>query len=228
VTQSSEHLSDELLSAFVDDQLTPAEAAAVQAHARTCPECLERADGMRAVALLLGSLPDVEPPRDFKLGPRLLADPPNVVRLRRWYAATRVAAAALAAIFVVLSAGTLYVDSRSRPAPTAALVESAPAAQSQSAPAAAPRAPAAGAAAAVRSAPAAKPQADDQVAAATSVKPLPTPVSTAIAPLSVPVAPPDTAAPLRVAAALVGLLAVFVLLATFVVRHRLLRQISHQ
>ena len=65
---------------------------------------------------MLRQLPEVDPPRDFSLGPRLVADPPNVIRLQRWYTATRAAAASLAAVFVLLVAGTLYVDTSVAPA----------------------------------------------------------------------------------------------------------------
>jgi hypothetical protein len=254
----SNHLDDEQLSAHADNALSPQETAEVQAHIATCSECQERLDGFRAVASLLRRLPEVEPPRDFALGPRLLVDPPNVVRLRRWYTATRAAAGSLAAVFVLLSAGTLYIDSRpATSAPTAEVskpqVLSAPgdanagqsaptpgvapaAAQRAAVPAASPVAPAPALAPAAGAAarPASPPQSDDQVAATTSVRPLPTqpptptPAPTA-RPISVPAVIPvasaaDPAAPLRTGAAVVGVLAVLALLATFIVRHRLVRQ----
>lgn len=251
--QPTDHLDDEVLSTLVDDQLTPAEAATAQSHLGMCDVCQARIDEFRSVALLLRSLPDLDPPRDFALGPREVADPPNVIRLQRWYAATRVAAASLAAVFVVLSAGTLYVDSRP---PSGRTAEVAPS-QLASAPAAADanNGAAAGAAAAPRpatspvaavapappAAPAAArsvpttPQADDQVAAATSSRPLPTPLPTATVALPPPAAriaqatadALDPAAPLRTAAFVVGLLAVLTLLATLVIRHRLRLRTSH-
>ncbi len=209
---------------------------------------------------MLQALPSVEPPRDFRLGPRLVADPPNVIRLRRWYAWSRVAAGALAAVFVFLSVGTLYVDSRpvsstatlaskaqsSAPAPAA---QNAPGAESRdtssapvavapspaaraAAPALAPQPPAAGGAPAVRSqaAPAPTSTEPDQVAAATTVRPLPTqvPTPTQIAQPATPFAsaapaplPTDPGVPLRIAAGLVGVLAAFGILLALFVRHRL-------
>src|SRR5580765_1517746 len=97
--------------------LEPAEQADAQAHLRSCAECAQRVEELRSVALLLRRLPVVEPPRTFELGPRAVADPPNLVRLRRWYTASRVAATTLAAGFVFMAASALYVDSR--PAPVA-------------------------------------------------------------------------------------------------------------
>jgi hypothetical protein len=200
---------------------------------------------------------------------RLVADPPNVIRLRRWYSVARAGAASLAAAFVFLSAGALYVDSQpvsstassglassqdavSQPGavpaaspPAVAVRAVAPAAQS------APAAPNAGAAQSAPAPPqsaqpvaqngpaaAARPQnaahattsdtAADQTAAATSVRALPTPFPTPTPPrlpanASPQAAPTSTnsAAPLRIAAALVGVLAALGLLLTLVVRHRL-------
>jgi anti-sigma factor RsiW len=249
VTHQSEHLSDEILSALVDDRLTPDEKAQLQAHLASCSECQQRLEELRSVARLLRRLPDVEPSRDFSLGPRTVADPPNVVRLRRWYTATRIAAATLAAGWLFLAAGALYIDSRptsvsvevstsqgnSAPAPAARDSAATPStALKSAAPAAAPQpSPAAGAAAAARPAPA-NPQPDDQIAAATSVNPLPTPVPTprptpAPLPLRLPVTTSsvDPGAPLRVAAILVGLVALLTLLAALLVRHRLQRTASH-
>jgi hypothetical protein len=288
-----DHLVDEELSALVDGQLAPDELSRVQAHIGTCLACQARLAEMRELVGLLRSLRSVEPPRDFRIGPRLVVDPPNVIRLRRWYAWARVGAGALAAAFVFLSVGTLYVDSRpvpssatlaskaqpaSQTAPEAATVPqnpSAPAARNAAggaaSDAAAPAPPDAGApvappppaalaqAAAARPAavPAASPAAQapgaaapaagaavrsqaapaptstepgDQIAAATTVRPLPTalPAPTQIpqprAPFASPASAPqeaDPAAPLRVAASIVGVLAAFGILLALFMRHRL-------
>jgi anti-sigma factor RsiW len=248
-----DHLADDVFSAVVDDQLSPDEVSLAQAHLEVCAACRARLEEMRTLVGLLRSVPSVEPPRDFRLGPRLVADPPNVVRLRRWYALTRVSAGALAAAFVFLSVGTLYVESgpvatlTSLASKTQSAVENAPGAAASdaaptsappptaraAAPAAAPQAPAAGAA--VRSKAAAptptSAEPGDQIAAATTVRPLPTPLPTPTAVAqnaspfaSSPIAPPhtDPAAALRLAAALVGILAAFGILAALLIRHRLL------
>jgi hypothetical protein len=257
VTQPTQHVDDEVLSAFVDTQLTPDETAQVKAHLETCSVCSAQFEGFQSVAHLLRGLPEVEPPRDFALGPRLLADPPNVIRLRRWYTATRVAAASLAAVFVVLSVGTLYVDSRPGAATSAQVaqprqltapnvadgseaapppaIQPAAAPQASMAPTAPVRAPAAQSAAAAAAKPAATPQADDQVAATTSSRALPTLPPPTLAPTPRPASAPtfvqppasDPAAPLRTAAALVGVLAVLALLGAVVARHRLQHRAAH-
>ena len=233
------HLLDESLSALLDEQLSAEDARSVRAHLEACPACQVRLDALRSVVALLRALPEVEPPREFRLGPRAIADPPNVVRLRRWYTATRAAAASLAAVFVFLSVGALYLDSQPAASPTTLVAKpqlaSAPTAASQSAPTPAVKAAAPAPAAAARPAPAGAAGAEsDQVAAATTVRPLPTPVPTpSPTPLPLPPIQPvtstelDTAAPLRSAAVIVGVLAALTLLATVLVRHRLQAASAH-
>jgi hypothetical protein len=283
-----DHLGDDVLSALADDQLAPDEGSRAQAHLGTCSDCQARLAEIQDLVGLLRALPSVDPPRDFRLGPRPVADPPNVIRLRRWYAWTRAGAGALAAAFVFLSVGTLYVDSRAVPSSATLASKAQPAApevatapqQNPSAPAArnatggtasdaaAPAPPAAGApaaqppaapapASAARPAavPAASPAAQapgaaaaapavrsqaapaptstepgDQIAAATTVRPLPTQVPTptvlpqpsaGFATSSLPQSQADPAAPLRIAASVVGVLAAFGILLALYVRHRL-------
>ena len=266
-----DHLSDEVLSALVDDQLTPDEVSTAQVHLGTCLACQTRLAEMRALVGLLHALPSIEPPRDFQLGPRLVVDPPNVIRLRRWYAVDRVGAGTLAAAFVFLSVGTLYIGSRPAATPSALVSQVrtaaqtapettsadaaptfAPAARSAAAPAppaaaapgqapsgqppapalAKPAAPAAaGAAAQPQAAPTpTTTEPGDQVVAATSVRQLPTqpPTPTLVARvpsplLSSPVGSPpnDPAAPLRITAALVGILAVLGIFIALLIRRRL-------
>lgn len=263
VTQP-DHLADEVFSELVDDQLAADEVSGAQAHLATCSDCQTRLDEMRAVVGLVQSLPSIEPPREFQIGPRLVADPPNVVRLRRWYAVARVSAGALAAAFVFVSVGTLYVDSRpaTRPAVLSASSKAQPApvqapgaagsrenANGDAPPAAVPRVavPAASPAARAVSAPPAagaagdaaqslagptptSAETGDQIAAATTVRPLPTQVPTpALAPRT-PVGGANSpvtsqqvepAAPLRIAAALLGALAALGILSALLIRHRL-------
>jgi hypothetical protein len=256
----NDHLADELLSALIDAQLSPDEESAAHAHLGTCAACQTRLQELRSVVVLLRALPSMEPPRAFALGPRLVADPPNVIRLQRWYTVARAGAASLAAAFVFLSVGTLYVDSRPVPtastlsskaapaaqvasdgtipnapaaenavaptAPAPAARQAAPAAAQAPAPAAA-QAPGAGAALAANKPTPAAADPADQVAAATSIRPLPTqvptPVPTQLPFVAAPVPEPqaDTAALLRAAAVIVGVLTVLALLAAVLMRHRL-------
>jgi hypothetical protein len=231
VTHSGDHIPDETLSALVDDQLDADAAHSARGHLTTCSACRQRLDELHSVVALLRALPELDPPRDFRLGPHRLVDAPNVVRLRRWYTVARASAASLAAVFVFLSVGALYIDSRPAVAPATLeakpQVALAPSAAGQSAPTAASRL-AAPAPAAARPAPSAPAADSDQVVAVTSVRPLPTPVPTPV-PTRVPPPPLppvtsaelDPAGPVRTGAAIIGVLAAVTLVATLVVRHRL-------
>jgi hypothetical protein len=232
VTHSGDHILDETLSALLDEQLSGDEARITRAHLDVCSACQERLEHLRSVVAMLRGLPELAPPRDFVLGPRIVAEPPNVVRLRRWYTVARAGAASLAAVFVLLSLGVLYVDSQPvsgtpAPLPGRAQFAAAPAAASQTVPTVSARV--AAPAAAVRpAAPSPQSAESDQVAAATSIRPLPTPVPTP-SPTAVPIpltqpvtsADLDPAAPLRTAAVVVGVLAALTVFATLLVRHRL-------
>ena len=77
------HVAGEVLSALIDAQLSPDEELFPRAHLAVCAECQSRLQELRSVVVLLRALPSVEPPREFALGPRIVADPPNVVRLQR-------------------------------------------------------------------------------------------------------------------------------------------------
>ena len=109
MTIVADHLSDDVLSALLDAQLPTDEERVARAHLDACPTCARRLGELQSVVSLLRGLPELEPARDFTLGPRLVAAPINVVRLERWYAWTRAAAASLAAVFVLLVGGSLYV-----------------------------------------------------------------------------------------------------------------------
>jgi Putative zinc-finger len=136
-----EHLSDELLSALLDAdraQLGRGERQAAQAHLDGCAACRRRLAELRVVVGLLRALPDVDPPRDFFLGPRLVGQSARVERLRAWYTGARVFAGAAAAACVALLAANLYLAALASAPGTSVL--SAPGASSRAAPAASPAA----------------------------------------------------------------------------------------
>jgi hypothetical protein len=233
--EDDDHLDEERLTALVDEQVDVKQASGAGAHIARCAECEQRFLDLQRVVSLLHALPTQEVPRSFTLSPRGLAYPPNIVRLQRWYAATRVAAASLAAVFVFLVLGTLYVDATTM---RSSLVSAPPTATAPSVPTlAAPAAavqraaaePASTAPAAAGGRPATSAQtgdSTDQVAAATSVRPLPTlaptplppPVAAASAPATSAV---DPAAAWRLAASIAGVLAALIVLVAVALRHRL-------
>ena len=57
----------ELLSAYVDGQVSASEASRVQEHLAACAECRRELEALRATVSLLRSLPQVQPSRSFAL-----------------------------------------------------------------------------------------------------------------------------------------------------------------
>jgi anti-sigma factor RsiW len=87
------------LAAYLEGDLSPADAALVEAHLRGCPACLALADGLRAVEVRLEGLRGIEPRKDFTLTvmAAVAALPvPKPARLRvRWFVAYLAAAWAI-------------------------------------------------------------------------------------------------------------------------------------
>ncbi len=218
------HLSDETLSTLVDGQLAAAEQSAAQAHLAGCAACAQRLAELEAVVRLLRALPQVEPSREFVLGPRRLAAEPRLRQLAAWYGASRAFGAAAAALFLVLVAANIYVgatvgteSSRVAERRTAALA--APTAAPAARPAASPVSAAAPASAVGASAAGQAPPAPTTGVAAPAP---PAPATAAPAP-PLPPEPGDVRAPLRLAAAALGGLALLGLLVALVSRRRLRR-----
>ncbi len=68
-TNTLDHVS-ELLSPYLDGQVTPVERQLVEDHVRACAECGAELEELRALKGMLGRLPQRQPPRSFVLGPR--------------------------------------------------------------------------------------------------------------------------------------------------------------
>jgi anti-sigma factor RsiW len=73
------HLGDDILNAWIDDVATPQEREAVDDHVATCEVCRQRLDELQAVQAIFASLPDVTPPRSFQLTPAQ-ANAPTPIR----------------------------------------------------------------------------------------------------------------------------------------------------
>lgn len=81
MTDRPAHLGDDLLNAWIDGAATPGEDALVSHHLASCELCRARADELRAVATMLGQLPEITPPRSFALTPEQ-AKKPTPIRER--------------------------------------------------------------------------------------------------------------------------------------------------
>ena len=62
------HLDIDAVSAFIDQDLAPAELASIQVHLRHCPACHREVLEIRTTVLLLSGLPQYTPRRSFRLG----------------------------------------------------------------------------------------------------------------------------------------------------------------
>lgn len=61
------HVNVDMLSAYLDNQVTPAERARVEGHLAACAACRSELDGLRRTVVLLQALPRVPVPRAFTL-----------------------------------------------------------------------------------------------------------------------------------------------------------------
>lgn len=120
--------AEELLSAFLDEELPSHESLSLERHLRACPACTVRLGELREVQAILASLEEVVPPQGFSasLHERLIAATParvaSVVPLAPRRAARRSAgrwfAAAAAAAVMAASAGSYYLQTaRTLPVP---------------------------------------------------------------------------------------------------------------
>src|SRR5260221_6681824 len=119
----SEHLN-ELLSSYVDDDVTALERMRVESHLAQCEQCRADLEGLRRVVRRAGTLDDRPPQNDLWAGieSRLhTADTSDVVPFasrRRRFAFTMPQLAAAAAVLVALSAGGASLLMRPPAAPT--------------------------------------------------------------------------------------------------------------
>jgi len=117
------------LSAYIDNQLSPAEMEEVRRHLEQCPACAEELRTLREAVMLLRELPSVPLPRSFTLvepARKPLLDLRWLFRPRWAYPALQYATVISGFLLVVLLSGDLSVQFA---APRAAMAPSPPAEQ---------------------------------------------------------------------------------------------------
>lgn len=95
---------DLLLSAYLDDALSPDERAAVRTHVDSCDRCRGRLDDLRATARLIGALPALVPTRSLL---------PRVARGPAWLRPVRLLGSMGTGIFLFLFLGSAILNSGS-------------------------------------------------------------------------------------------------------------------
>lgn len=121
----------ELLSPYLDGEVTSAEKTLVEEHVASCAGCAHDLDSLRLTVDLLLKLPTVEVPRAFTLQPSSRRPAPLFYFLRN-------ATTAIAAVLIVLFSGSLYLRSVvPQPMPVASLAYDRPAPSVAAAPPAA-------------------------------------------------------------------------------------------
>ena len=111
----NEHLDDRI-SALLDDELSPGDAASARAHLAACPTCRAELDAVGAARSWLRALPAVDPP--FGFYERMLRRrSPAAARTarRRWQAGAAAVVATAAAGLVVLGVSSPRDSSVSPP-----------------------------------------------------------------------------------------------------------------
>jgi anti-sigma factor RsiW len=106
----------EIVAAYVDGELGPAETGELEAHLAGCAACREQVAAERRLGELLAALPAVQPPGDFEARfwarvARERDEPPGLAaRLRRWFTprvlSLGIAAAGVALLLLVPRGGS--------------------------------------------------------------------------------------------------------------------------
>lgn len=180
---ASPHLSNQQLAdcSLIDGEHQSGAADGTGAHLQSCALCAARVAELARMVSLFQGLPDEVPPRDFRLGPRLLGQvPPRAHRLLQWYTWTRAAAASAAAISILLVGADLALP----PGAATRVVPSPPTAL---------KAPAGGSAESARLAP--PPVVQPAAPAADSTRSTPTPAGQPVPPAAAPAAQAPDVAP---------------------------------
>ncbi len=110
-SRGQSHISDELLSAYLDNEITAQERRQVTAHLATCASCRENLQSLRAAVALVRALPRVPVPRAFTLTEAIVGARPRKARSPWIVTYLRGATVVAAMMLVVLVGGDLFLRS---------------------------------------------------------------------------------------------------------------------
>lgn len=105
--QVDHHRAKDLISAYLDQQVTAEEKQFFELHIAACADCRAQLEAIRSMVAALRAMPVVKAPRSFVL-PREMAKQPKR-SIFAWYPALRLATALAALAFVVLFAGDVLI-----------------------------------------------------------------------------------------------------------------------
>jgi len=95
----------EMLSAYLDGELSPKKQARVKKHLARCADCAQNLQTLRQAVALLGQLPSVAVPRSFAIRPVPAASRSSFLQMRRTYVYLRGATALATILLAVVLAG---------------------------------------------------------------------------------------------------------------------------
>jgi hypothetical protein len=98
----------EMLSAYLDGELSSEEQARVEKHLAQCADCAQNLHTLRQTVALLGQLSPVAVPRSFAIRPQV-ARRPGFFQTRRAYVYLRAATALATVLLVVVLAGDVFL-----------------------------------------------------------------------------------------------------------------------
>ncbi|MCC7352936.1 MAG: zf-HC2 domain-containing protein [Anaerolineae bacterium] len=105
------HIASELLSAYIDNEVTAQERKEVAAHLATCASCREDLQSLRNAVVLVRALPRMAVPRAFTLTEAMVGAQPRRARSPWIVTYLRGATVVAAMMLVVLVGGDLFLRS---------------------------------------------------------------------------------------------------------------------
>ena len=106
--QADHNRAEDLISAYLDQQVTAEEQQFFELHMAACADCRAQLEATRSLVTALKAMPAVKAPRSFVL-PREMAKQPKR-SIFAWYPTLRLATALAAIAFVVLFAGDMLIN----------------------------------------------------------------------------------------------------------------------